>query len=864
METSSTYPKSTFLRFFYTLVLVPLLLFSPGLVEDVVGQTLQPVERVYATSQTIGTTPLLCTVCSVVGGDNAVDENPYTFSTINVTVAALGGGAYQNLIFPSEDLPGSSTGSVVKLSIGPAVLSLSVLGEIRVQAYDGNTPVGTAVPASSSLLSLLKSGNQAEIFVPAPGVAYDRVRVTFGGGALSALGSIQVHHAYFTKSAPTPVCDDSPIETLIGTVGEVGALGGVTDPLNAIDSDESTFSTLNASVGLLGAYAQQMVVFPGLSAVGDSIRLVLSTGSSLLELGLLNSLAIETFNGGISNGVVDQSNGLLDLKLLSGGSNVAVLTYAPTAPFDRVQLRLGGVASVLSSVRLHEVTRFAPTGVNVAGVPIADVRPCYGDAVTLSIADPRDGMEYAWFDVAEGGSPIAVANSYATPPIQAKTTYYVVAYPEGCSADDWHRTPVVITPNEYPLITIDGPLVYTLPVGSSFELPAAIAENEDGSGVAVIWRDDSGAEVSGTVTVPATVGVYTYTVEATGASGCTYSRSITIITYEPDDCPDIFERVYATGQTTTTSNLLGLVQLGNVENPNQAVGSNIGDYSTLAEPANLLTLFGETSQTLDWGATPIAAGTPVTVKLSKDYSVASVLGGLFVVGVDAAGNEIGPRMLASPQIAAVLNGVNIFEYTFIPTDASGTAQPYVGVKVILAAVLDALQSARVYGAYYHQDVAMANCANPDLLDVYGGYVLPISGVNAATGLTNVVDAALAVDGDPDTRAELINAVGANVLSKLEVAYSKPLLVGDTLNFLLERPGTLIDAGVLTNIQIQRYLGNVAVGGPIVNNPALLTLNLLGEEVGWLTSSLSPTNPLTASVLFTVGWPVHWNNYMYTK
>src|SRR5690606_11888448 len=126
----------------------------------------------------------------------------------------------------------------------------------------------------------------------------------------------------------------------------------------------------------------------------------------------------------------------------------------------------------------------------------------------------------------------------------------------------------------------------------------------------------------------------------------------------PDDCPDIFERVYATGQAITTSNLLGLVQLGSVSNPDQAVGGNIGDYSIVAEPVNLATLFGETSQTLHWGGTPVAAGIPVTVKLSKDYSVASVLGGLFVVGVDAAGNEIGPRMLVSPQIVAALNGVN--------------------------------------------------------------------------------------------------------------------------------------------------------------------------------------------------------------
>src|SRR5690606_33897178 len=113
-----------------------------------------------------------------------------------------------------------------------------------------------------------------------------------------------------------------------------------------------------------------------------------------------------------------------------------------------------------------------------------------------------------------------------------------------------------------------------------------------------------------------------------------------------------------------------------------AIDGGIKSYSELIEPLNALTLFGETSQTLSW-VSPVAAGTPVTIKLAKDYSAASVLGGLFVVGVDAAGNEIGPRLQAAPQVAAALNGVNVFEYTFIPADGDAVAKPYKGVKVIL-------------------------------------------------------------------------------------------------------------------------------------------------------------------------------------
>src|SRR5690606_21547644 len=101
METSSTYPKFSFLRLFYTLVLVPLLLVSPGLAGDVMGQT-KELAVVYQSDHV----------------DNATNANADNdqFATLNASTGILdllgvAIGKYNGKIafqFPSE-LPANTT-----------------------------------------------------------------------------------------------------------------------------------------------------------------------------------------------------------------------------------------------------------------------------------------------------------------------------------------------------------------------------------------------------------------------------------------------------------------------------------------------------------------------------------------------------------------------------------------------------------------------------------------------------------------------------------------------------------------------------------------------------------------------------------
>lgn len=412
----------------------------------------QAKQRVYANAEAHNMFGLACVGCGVTNEGNAIDQNLNSYATINTTLAI--GGYYQELIFPAGDLPGGARGAVVKLS-APSLLTVSLLGGVKLQAYNGNSKVGPEMSASDGLLSLLASGNQTEVFMPAPGQAYDRIRISIQG-LLTALNAINVYHAYFLKDATNVNCDGA-IDELHGISGTVAALGGVTDPSNAIDGNDNTFSVLTSGVGLAG-FAQQTIIFPGLSLPGDSVRMVVSTGASLLSAGLLGSIEVQTFNGGQPGATLNNAGGLLNLRLLSPGSSLGILTFAPSAPFDRVQLRIGGTLSVLGSVNLHEVTRImpVPTHININNAVSASGVACAGNSVMLSVTTPEAGATYTWYTQASGGTGTTGVNFTPTTLVSGVNNFYVTGRRAGCTNESTRKL-VSVTVNN-PILPVVSPV----------------------------------------------------------------------------------------------------------------------------------------------------------------------------------------------------------------------------------------------------------------------------------------------------------------------------------------------------------------------------------------------------------------------
>lgn len=393
-----------------------------------------PMERVYATSQTIGGTPLLSFVTSP---GNAVDQEPTTYSTIGITVA---GNVWQQLQFPTS-LP---AGTTVRVKIGTAGNILSLLGDITIQAYQNNTSVGASTQLSS-LISLIAGEDQAEI-VFTPSSSFNAVRVGSSGVALG--GGLKIYEAYYLKPANDIINCDVPADLLYGSTGGIaGGLNAIDNPYHAIDADHTSFAMLRANVQAAGSKTHLTALYNTSSQTGDSARIVLRSPNGLLNANLLsNNIRIRTLLDNNDNGNLLLDPEILSLTLLSPGSTIQILTYPVITPFNRIEVSLGGgLLDALSSLEVYEIQRIpARPEITAPNLANNEVNVCEGESIILSIVSPQVGAEYRWYDQPTGGIPV-IGNSYQVSSAVHGNDYtlYVAKARIGCTEES-NRTEVVV------------------------------------------------------------------------------------------------------------------------------------------------------------------------------------------------------------------------------------------------------------------------------------------------------------------------------------------------------------------------------------------------------------------------------------
>lgn len=147
------------------------------------------VEDVFSGAVDLGLGALTATV-GVDDPFESVDNSLATFATMYTTVGVLA-AADLTVSFRTPTLPGDTL-SVV-LSQPNTVLDLGLLAGFTIQMYHGQTPVGSMIDNSSSLLSLsLLGGGNIRLVVAGQTIVYDRIKIRFGGVA-SVLDQLRVH-----------------------------------------------------------------------------------------------------------------------------------------------------------------------------------------------------------------------------------------------------------------------------------------------------------------------------------------------------------------------------------------------------------------------------------------------------------------------------------------------------------------------------------------------------------------------------------------------------------------------------------------------------------------------------------------------
>ncbi|WP_188508644.1 Ig-like domain-containing protein, partial [Parapedobacter pyrenivorans] len=384
MEASSTYQKSSFLRFLCTYLAVPLLLLAPGLMGTVYGQDKVFVKSIESQSNVDNPN-------NVLVGQGSATEN--TFATVNSSTVLIVGTTPGHIEQDFDETLPANTTSYIRIGVDDAGLLNALLGGSLGTLLDdvvgvllGNhsfevdakNTTGTSVLSGTSEDSFdgangrirVVQNAQGQFFLAiTPDQPYSRIRITDRTSpGLIAANDIDVYGAYYVENEPP--CAPAFGTSFDGTGLTVDLLGlggaGVTNPQFAIDSDPDNYSEIAIGTAGIGASMFQTVYFNTVSAKEDYFKVTLAIeNGGALTADLIGNIEIRAYNGAelvfskkLQGGLV---NGLDLLGLLQSGDPVT-LPFGPGVEFDRVAVGYNSLISLSvlanSPIQLYRVERY--------------------------------------------------------------------------------------------------------------------------------------------------------------------------------------------------------------------------------------------------------------------------------------------------------------------------------------------------------------------------------------------------------------------------------------------------------------------------------------------------------------------------
>ncbi|KLT66573.1 hypothetical protein AB669_05175 [Pedobacter sp. BMA] len=419
----------------------------------------------------------------------AVNGQVKDASTLGVGAGLLGlASSTQFLQFTTNGLTPRSipanTPVVVKISLPTEVLS--VLSGVEIGSFTNLHDVAASWPAilgaghfagqdatmtpiytSANIAGAVSGAGEVEITLT-PAQIYNGIYVKVSGNALSVALTAKLFHAYIMELTTSQIDCDEVIDVLSGvqpTVigGVLNATGKVTDPFNAIDSDQDSYALMDVGASVLNKIFLT-AIFNKPSQPADSVSIILGKpGGGLLTVNLLTGFIIQPYLSGAKAGpAFDNTGTFLNLRLFPGSTDKYILTFPITAVYDRLEITTGGLAGVLGSLRIYDIKRKLAKPRTLVDPSTADERVvCQGETATFSVQNPQSCTEYKWYDAETGGNLLATSLSY-TPPsnlVAGDYNYYVQASRTYCVAAVSERLRVRLKVNPLPPLALNGAII---------------------------------------------------------------------------------------------------------------------------------------------------------------------------------------------------------------------------------------------------------------------------------------------------------------------------------------------------------------------------------------------------------------------
>ncbi|WP_339876588.1 hypothetical protein [uncultured Algoriphagus sp.] len=325
-----------------------------------------------------------------------------------------------------QSLLGGSLGDLLSEVLGSVLFGQQ---EIIIEARTSSYPVlsRSSIDGFDTNRVRLVSDESGNFYVAIkPNASYDRIRITNKASSVAGFNKtylLDVYHAFYYPPDP---CGGQPIFTSYDGSGislEVLEANSAVESLNlAIDSDlDNTFSEISLGVVGVAGTVEQMIYFNSPVQPGNEVLISMATGSSLLDLGLLNHVELVAYNNGSVVSVTSASS-LLELDvlgLLASGEFFKFPISSDVSAIDQIGIRVSslvGAGLLEGSLKISGVT-VEPVRPEIPDVPEEGFyEVCCGQTITVTPNNTAGG-NLNWYRV-EADSEMSLGSSATySPPI---------------------------------------------------------------------------------------------------------------------------------------------------------------------------------------------------------------------------------------------------------------------------------------------------------------------------------------------------------------------------------------------------------------------------------------------------------------
>ncbi|PWV54078.1 gliding motility-associated C-terminal domain-containing protein [Chitinophaga sp. S165] len=737
-------------------------------------------------------------------------------STANYTTNAL---TADTAFYVEADNNGckSTTRTRVPVTVSAAPTNLTV------------TPLSTSVSSGQGAI-FTANATGANVIYKWYNAAGDSIftGAAFNTGPLTVTSSFSVEavNAGGCKSGPrvsvtatvVPGNNDIPCDAATSQVnGANGICVGcyVENPALAVDNSTASKSILHVVLGLLNGYVQQSLIFPQISEPGDSTIVSVSFDASLVEIGLLSSVEIGSYNGAVSNNDFTPLNSPLVKVALLSGNQQALVGFKPNALFDRLVIRLkSGAATALSSVGVHYARRVVSLPV-VKGDTV-----CTGNRATLTASGPAN-VSFRWYTTSIGGTAVATGTSYQTPVLTANTNYYVEAVKTSLNCPNPQRVLVAAVVDPVPAIPALDTTALSICSGST-----ATFNVKPVTGVIYRWY---AAPAGGTAlftgssfTTPNLTATTAYYIEASNVAGCS-NTTRKMVTANVIDRPAV--PVVTPGNATICAN--NSAQLAATST---TPGVVFRWYTTAAggtpvfEGASFQTPVLNTNTTYYVEA---AAGTCNSATRTAATVTVNTVPATPTVTTIPANGEVVSGQSAQLNASSTTPGVTFNWYTV----ATGGSPVSTGA----AFTTPALTSGITY--YVEAVTGTGACPSQRVAVPLTVTVVPNTACDFANDQSNsttavcvlcsVVDAANTTDADINNFSILSVPLAAGSGSvQQRLIFPDVAAAGDSVRIVMELPAQVIDATLLSTLEVSSFNGATANNDAVLLNTGNVSIRLV--------------------------------------